>query len=231
MNQQSNSSNATIVCGDFNACYHKHAGNLKGKTKGKISLTATETKQDEHLGSSAALSKTAVITEPSPPEAETEVPVVSINKKPPSRAFKKNWNRRQGGRGRGKGSAKEANGNADIDSEGRKLTSSQKSFEPWATHCCLINPIADYCLGNNRIMYTRYCGDIGTGFIDHQLHFPMNVTCTGFQTTTSAQWTALGISDHRPLAATYNVSGGRRTELSRKITSKEYKSPVFDKKR
>ena len=79
-------------------------------------------------------------------------------------------------------------------------------------------------------MYTRYCGEVGTGFIDHQLHFPMNLRCTGFQTTVSAQWTALGISDHRPLSATYNVSGGRRTELSKKITNKEYQTPVFDSK-
>ena len=221
LNHQSNSSNATIMCGDFNACYHKQKGGPKIRPA----------KTDD----SAAIIVECVVSGAADASVESNansgnVALITMNKKQPSKALKKNWSRRQGGRGRGKGSQRGGNDNSELDSEALKLISSQKSFEPWATHCCLINPIADYCQSNNRIMFTRYCGDVGTGFIDHHLHFPMNLTCTDFHTTTSAQWTALGISDHRPLAATYNISGGRRTELSRKITSREYQTPVFDNK-
>jgi endonuclease/exonuclease/phosphatase family metal-dependent hydrolase len=186
LNQQANSSNATIVCGDFNACYHKHAGCKVSKQKAaeRIESLADEvTKEAQEIN-------------------------LVINDKPPSKAFKKNWSRRQAGRGRGQGSKKGAHEGRELDPEALKLISSQRSFEPWATHCCLVNPVADYCHSNNRIMYTRYCGEVGTGHIDHQLHFPMNLTCTSFHTTVSAQWTALGITDHRPISAGYNVVGG-----------------------
>ena len=67
LNQQANSSNATIVCGDFNACYHKHAGCKVSKQKAaeRIESLADEvTKEAQEIN-------------------------LVINDKPPSKAFKK----------------------------------------------------------------------------------------------------------------------------------------------
>ena len=41
--------------------------------------------------------------------------VVNMNTKPPSKAFRKNWNRRQAGRGRGRGSLREGSGSSEAD--------------------------------------------------------------------------------------------------------------------
>ena len=139
LNQQSNSSNSTIVCGDFNACYHKHTGR----------------KASKQIVAEHSAEKLVDDTEKEAPEVGIE-----ISNKPPSKAFKKNWSRRQAGRGRGKGSKKGGPDEREIDPEALKLISSQKSWEPWVTHCCLGNPVADYCHSNNRIMYTRYCGEM-----------------------------------------------------------------------
>ena len=78
MNQQSNSSNATILCGDFNACYHKCAVNKMNKPKEMITTVGegdlsdnTHQETDEHeAGESAQV-------------------VVNMNTKPPSKAFRK----------------------------------------------------------------------------------------------------------------------------------------------
>ena len=110
INQQANSSNFTIVCGDFNACYHKHAGRKASKV---VEHSAEKLVED----------------------TEEEVPEIGIeiSNKPPSKAFKKNWSRRQADRGRGKGSKKRGPDEREIDPEALKLISSEKSFEPWTT--------------------------------------------------------------------------------------------------
>ena len=114
-----------------------------------------------------------------------------------------------------------------VEKEIQIQRSSQKSFEQWATTCGLVNPIADFCKKELHIMFTRYSGDYGTGFIDHILHFPLNLSCTSFYTSNFSQWRLT--SDHRPLIADFNIIGGRRDQHERKIKQREYLPPIFDK--
>ena len=80
MNQQSNSSNATIVCGDFNACYHKFLGKVLKPRKGaKFQTRETEVVVDK-----------APEKNDNPSESEQTTPAAQMNKKAPSKPFKKN---------------------------------------------------------------------------------------------------------------------------------------------
>jgi len=86
MNQQSNSSNATIVCGDFNACYHKFLGKVSKLRKGaKFQTRETE----------AVVGIETSENNDNPLESEQTTSAAQMNKKAPSKTFKKNWNRRQ----------------------------------------------------------------------------------------------------------------------------------------
>ena len=118
MSQQSNSSNATIVCGDFNACYHKFLGKVSKLRKG-AKPQIRETEAVVGIASNAPTETSE--NNDNPLESEQTTSAAQMNKKAPSKTFKKNWNRRQAGRGRGIGSPRGGVDRSEMDPEALKL--------------------------------------------------------------------------------------------------------------
>ena len=93
--------------------------------------------------------------------------------------------------------------NKIYDSKGKGL-----NLKKWADDLGLRNPVCEYNICNNIGLYTRYTGTTGTSHVDHIMNRPECIIPVAYGCSSSSQWAAMTMSDHRPLWVSYSLVGG-----------------------